>query len=223
MKRRILAFVCPMLFSATSLGQACLLPGATQIPSLTVWGVGPAVFAAATGNPLVATAIFTARDAWDVTDAVNRFGAHGATSASDCPMGLGLQVGAYSFSGTPCGTATAYGFNTFPSVLAFVDYFPSVCVGCGTQSMSVNLDWVWSVNGSPLPGEYELADIMTHEFGHMLGLAHMAAGVCGGTSTNSCAATPGRETMQPQFWDGPGETCNSTLETNDINSANAFY
>lgn len=201
---------------------ACFLPGAAQISAGTKWASGPNVYAAAVANPSVGTEILAAQDAWDVTDAANRLaGWNGVVTASDCPAGQPSQVGAFDFNTVSCATVSAYFPNGVSTVLAFVDYFPSVCATCGTKSLSVNLAFAWAV-GTPLAGQYHLRSVLAHEFGHVLGLAHMSGGACVNSSP-SCAASPGRETMGGTFYPGSVETCEANVAPNDVSSANALY
>lgn len=149
-------------------------------------------------------------------------GWNGVVTASDCPAGQPSQIGAFDFATVPCATVSAYFPGGAPTVLAFVDYFPSVCAQCGTKSISVNLAFAWAVGGAPLAGQYHLRSVLAHKFGHVLGLAHMSGGACVASSP-SCAASPGRETMGGTFYPGPAETCEADVAPNDVSSANALY
>ena len=220
---RLLAAAFATIIPSTVLAQACFLSGAAQIAPGAKWASGPNVYAATLANPSVGTDIVAAQDAWDVTDAVNRLaGWNGVVTASDCPAGQPSQVGAFDFATVPCATVSAYFPGGASTVLAFVDYYPSVCAQCGTKSISVNLAFAWAVGGAPLAGQYHLRSVLAHEFGHVLGLAHMSGGACVASSP-SCAASPGRETMGGTFYPGPAETCEADVAPNDVSSANALY
>jgi hypothetical protein len=220
MTKRLVSFFAVLLFSTVGIAQHCTLSGATQMAPNTPFAVGPTVYAGVVAIPEVGTAIVAARDAWDVTDAVNRVGDwSGVTSGSDCPAGQPYQIGAFGFGGSTCATLSAYGIGG--NVLAFVDYFSSLCPQCGTKSLTVNLDFPWSLN--PLPGEYDFQSVVAHEYGHVLGLAHMENGACTFTTQfgPSCADSPNRETMGRNTY--PAEVCMRDLSANDIASANWFY
>lgn len=89
-----------------------------------------------------------------------------------------------------------------------------------TRAISINLDVAWSDN--PGPTQQDLQGLMTHEFGHVLGLGHVELDFCGETGLRvTCSAMPNRETMQ--HFIHPGETCNRTLESNDVYNANYLY
>lgn len=218
----ILSLILPALVFA----QACVLSGFAQIPPNSPFAVGPNVYAAAVAIPQVATAVLAARDAWDTTDAAHRIGDwSGVVTGSDCPWGQPSQIGGFNFTSTSCVTNQAYGFEGSTTILAYVDYFPSQCLGCGTKSITVNTYHVFSVGpGPPLTGQYDLQSVMTHEFGHVLGLAHMHAGSCGATSNPSCGASGSMEAMSPLFYNtGPSETCQRTPTASDVGSANGAY
>lgn len=218
-----------ILFSAMSLvttlgtAEVCLFPGATAIPANSTFAVGPNVFNFASANPLILPAIYGGRDAWDVSDAINRIGNwNGIVTNSDCPMGQPSLIGAFSFDGSTCATNIAYGYNTSNSVLAYVDYFTDSCVGCGTKSLIINTDYSFSLDSTPSPQEIDLQGTLAHEFGHVLGLSHQYDGECSEeTELPTCAANNNRETMGASI--KFGETCLRDIESNDSESANALY
>lgn len=220
---RLLPAVLSIAVSSTAIAQSCLMGGAAPLWFGTQWAAGPNVYNAYVANPAVGTDIVAAQDAWDATNAADRLaGWTGGITASDCPVGQPRQVGAFSFSSTVCAAVTGALFD-FRSALAFVDYYQAQCAQCGAGSISVNLDYAWAVGADPLPGQYHLRSVLAHEFGHMLGLAHMNAGACGQIAAPSCAISPGRETMGMHIWPGPGETCEADVAPNDANSAATLY
>lgn len=209
------------LIFGTSIAGACVMSGATKLPANTTVALSPAVYNAAVANPAIGTAILAARDAWDATNATNRIGDwSGVVTGSDCPAGQPFQVGAIAFANSTCQTITAYYGGNSSTILAFVDYYSGICTQCGTKSVTLNLNFAWSLN--PASGEYDIQSVLAHEFGHVLGLAHEDGGTCSNTSASpACAGSPNRETMGGQAY--PGETCMRDLSTNDIASANGYY
>jgi len=219
------------------------------VAAQTVWGV-PIVLPP--GSPTLPSgsyvAINSAFNAWN-TNLVNTRGRltgwNTVTSASDCPHGRPLQIGMLNFAalseGGTCLTVLANGLNTVPAdpiylPLAFVDYDSSKCVGCGTKSMVINLAVAWSTNGTPLAGQRDLESVVSHEFGHMLGMGHnrtLAGGACGdyGVAPDlitiipspTCAVRPDRSTMENINYTGPTETCGRILGVYDVMRANQIY
>lgn len=193
-----------------------------QVASNTSYPFGPLMAYYYYNIPQVQNAVESARAAWDSTDAAGRLvGPMGWVSGSDCPTGQPFQIGIYSFSSSTCPALTKY--NVAYNTLAFVYYYvdpenpPSPV---STRAISINLDVAWSDN--PGPTQQDLQGLMTHEFGHVLGLGHVELDFCGETGLHvTCSAMPNRETMQ--HFIHPGETCNRTLEPNDVYNANYLY
>lgn len=85
--------------------------------------------------------------------------------------------------------------------------------------MSINLAKMFSFN--PEPGQYDVQTVLTHEFGHMLGLWHMTGSSCG-NFVQTCAGDPNLNTMSFQIQDGT--MCQRDLAFYyDIVNANAAY
>lgn len=242
MIRRIVTFCTTLLFSmvAAATNGTCPLTyfysaGYGQVPMNTLIHAGPTMYTALTTVPGVLDAVVAARDEWNKTNAAGRFGGYGGMTASDCPAGVSFQngefqLGAYPFSGSTCQTLLVQGFTTPGLVLAFTDWYKDKCADCGTRSISINLNVAWSAD--PQPNQSDLRSVLTHELGHVLGLAHMSAGVCDEQSYGSCTLEhtgPGFppnasnfiETMQ--IMSLPGETCLRDLTQHDIDSANSQY
>ena len=92
-------------------------------------------------------------------------------------MNQPTQIGDFPFARTPCATNVAYGFNKGLNPLggernpvAYVDYFVSECTSCGTKPLILNLNYAFSVDGTPKDGEYDLQGLLSDEFGHVFGL-----------------------------------------------------
>jgi hypothetical protein len=221
MKRTlILSLAIAICLGSAALASAqvpCLLNFFSQLPPHTPMAVGPNVYQAALTVPGVTEAILGARDAWNVTEAAGRLdGWTGVVSGSDCPLGQPMQIGAFDFNAVGCPTVNAYGAQ---GALAFVDYFPSQCAGCGTKSISVNTANALALN--PLPGQYDIQSILAHEFGHVLGLAHMTGQFCSSAAPARCVQDPNRNTMGSVIWDG--EACERDLAYYDSLNANVAY
>ncbi len=219
MIKRLVVFSALFLFSSTGMAAVCILSGAAQIPANSTFAIGPNVSAAVTAEPNIMTAIVNSYDAWDGTDAVNRIGSWNNTvTTNDCPAGQPSQVGAFDFSTVTCATNTAYGIDA-TKIVAYVDAFAAQCAQCGTMSISVNLNFAWSL--APLAGEYDLQSVLAHEFGHVLGFAHQYDDECTEDPSQACATDSDSETMGATFFFA--ETCKRTIETSDEDSANWLY
>ena len=150
-----------------------------------------------------------------------------AATNSDCPLGQpGPQIGAYNFydnnPATWCNTVRAYGYhNPALNSLAFTDYRPGQCPGCGTKSISINTAVAWSTN--PGPGQYDIQSVVAHEFGHVLGFSHIKGEFCDENPGFSCFFAPNRNTMQSNTPAGAGETCGRDPNFYDITNANNTY
>ena len=218
----LLGAIALSLVTATGAAATCTLTGFNYLPSNTPIYLGPLMYYYANNFADVGNALVGGRDAWSITDANGRIGGYGGQTNSDCPLGQpGPQIGAYNFYTQYCGTAAAYGYdNPGANALAFTDYYPWQCVGCGTKSISVNTAVAWAT--TPAAGQYDIQSVMAHEFGHMLGFSHIWSIYCidGGYS---CAVDPGRNTMQSYTAPGVGETCGRSLTGNDITNANNLY
>mgnify|MGYP001283421179 CR=1 FL=1 len=182
---------------------------------------------------------------------------------SDCPTrsnntadpmyhhGNVFQIGVYSFSDSSnCQTAVFHSAN-LPENLharAFVDYYysentsdPSACTfpKCGTKSISLNLSnlWSWDWRDPPIVGSYDIESIMTHEFGHVLGLEHMDYGLCRTTTgqetpgynatSELCSNNNNKETMANFGWPVQSilhlERCQKSPSSLDLRSIQYLY
>lgn len=209
---------------ATGAAAQCALPGFNYLAPNTPIYLGPLMYYYAYNFPDVGNALVGGSQAWNGTDAADRIGGYGGQTNSDCPLGQAApQIGAYNFYAQPyCGTAAAYGFTDPNSgALAFNDYFPWQCAGCGTKSISINTAVAWAV--TPGPGQYDIQSVVAHEFGHMLGFSHVWSIYCSEDSGYSCAQDPGRNTMQRYTAPGVGEMCGRDITGNDAANANYLY
>lgn len=231
MKRiaRLLLVSTLYLAAATDAAAQCQLSGFSQLPPNTPVWLGPLMYYFAVNYAEVAVALIGGRDAWNVTDAAGRIGGFANVTGSDCPMGQPpVQIGAHHFEFDGCATTIAYGFNYHPAnidqmTLAYVDYFPGQCAGCGTKSISLNTAAPWATE--PQVGQFDIQSVVAHEFGHVLGLGHMRGTFtfCSENLGPSCAVDPNRNTMQKNTPHGVGETCGRTLTGYDKLSADFSY
>jgi hypothetical protein len=201
--------VCIGLMLSSTLAVACPSPVGRLWSTIAV-SLSPTAYNLVTSNPDAITAIYNARNAWNVTNAAGYIGGwSGRVTGSDCPTGE-MQLGAIAFN---AGPNTCKDFPPSGSAVAFMDY--------DTRSITINLNYAFSLN--PNPGQYDLQSTLAHEFGHVLGLHHQDGGVCGTTTASSpmCSTAPNRETMGALIPEG--QTCLRDLSTNDINSANGLY
>ena len=197
-------------------GQGCKFPHFSQLPPYTALSLGPTLKSILDAYPQLWTVLGAARDAWDGTHARDRIGDwNGVVSASDCPVlngqGLPIQLGAMDFSQGGCA---AIGSG---QAAAVTDYEP-FCSGCGTKSIVINTNVMWSFN--PGPNEWDVQSAMAHEFGHMLGFTHQAYNECRENIYLGCADPNVKNTMNFYF---TGETCERDLSHWDIDNANLVY
>ncbi len=176
---------------STILAQACLLNGAQLLPANSQFALSQSVYDEIVIDPSIGTAILAARDAWDNTDAIDRIGAwNGITNPSNCPTGQSMQIGAEDFNNlNNCAAINSNNVNA----LAFVDYG-------NTNSITLNLHYPWSL--SPLSGEHDIQSVLTHEFGHVLGLAHEQTGTCNESTMNyylTCQSTSNAKFLLAQI------------------------
>ena len=155
----------------TASAQGCKFSNFTPLQHNTPLSIGPILLGILSNYPQLWTVLGAARDAWDGTNAGNHIGdPSGYPSASDCPVGLPLQIGAMDFSqGGWCGAIGSGG------AAAVTDYLPT-CPGCGTKSIIINTNVAWSFN--PGPNDWDVQSVMAHEFGHMLGFTHQFYAQC---------------------------------------------
>jgi hypothetical protein len=206
-KSLITCFAC-IAASSQALSQPSCLDSLWPLPQYSFYHMGPNAAAAAAGNSNVVASLNSASDTWDNSNADDRFVfLYNTVNTSDCPDNQYRQIGAFNFQTTTCASEDNRGIET----LAYMH---------SNRSVSVNLYYVWHAGSTPAAGEHHLASVLAHEFGHALGLGHMAGGSCQAYA-QSCSITPGAETMTPNL--GPGETCKATVEANDISSANSLY
>lgn len=213
MKKYFINGLMVLLVGITSSSNAavCLISGGTQLPSGTLFALGPNLAGYVASIPEVGTALINAIAPWNATDAVGRIaGGNGVVTSSDCPNTAYHMIGAYSFSSTsvPCYNQALVGSNGYA--------YNSI------GSMAINTDMAWSVNGAPAPGQFDLQSTVTHEFGHILGLHHQQLGVCGTPATGISCITYG-DTKETMSYGPSGELCRRTLAPNDLQSINFFY
>lgn len=141
------------------------------------------------------------------------------------------MIGALNFETDPCPTLSAYATGNLQFskyVIAFTDYYgyPTAwwCPPymCGTKSILINTRVSWSM--SPGPGQYDLASMLAHEFGHVLGFAHVIGNYCQETTGSPCVVDIERNTMELNN-PSPGylETCGRTPSYDDKANANMLY
>ncbi|MGZ3606879.1 MAG: matrixin family metalloprotease [Syntrophales bacterium] len=151
-------------------------------------------------------------------DSVNRiYGGNGIVRSSDCPEANNYNIGAWYFMNGYMGPAECLSEpSAGPGRVVLAYTLPGT-----TRSMGINLNFSWSTDGSPASNEFDMQSVVSHEFGHILGLAHQTNGVCAASPDISCATYgDGKETMSY----GPtGELCQRTLAPHDIETVNALY
>jgi len=190
------------------------MSGATQLPTGSLFALGPTLAGLIRDYPGIDTALMNAAATWNATDAVGRIaGGSGVVSTTDCPSNTSwgsYLIGAYRFSEAFCMSNPVIGAT---SLVAYTH--PE------SHSIAFNYDRAWSVTGTPLSGQFDFQHVATHEFGHLLGVGHQTNGVCGEIGDKTCADNGSIETMN--WMTNTGETCYRTLEANDKQSVNWFY
>lgn len=196
--------VCLGYVAGASAQIPCLLGGFSQLAPTGV-ALGNTVYQAAITYPDVANAIVGAADVWNGTDAKDRIFWNGAVHLNDCPTGQSIHIGAFDFMNTNCPATNGSG------AVALTHY-------SSQKSISLNLHFWFSTN--PQPGQYDIQSVLAHEFGHMLGLAHMTDHQCT-LNSKTCGFDPDVNTMTSFVQDG--QTCHRDLEQDDIDNANSVY
>jgi len=222
--RVLLVVIALSLGVATGAAAQCALTGFNYLPLNTPIYLGPLMYYYAVTYPDVGNALVGGTGVWSGTDAAGRIGGFGGQTGSDCPLGQAApQIGAYNFYSQYCATASAYPDVTNPNahVLAFTDYYPWQCAGCGTKSISINTAVAWATN--PGTGQYDIQSVVAHESGHMLGFSHVWSNQCSEFLGYSCAVDSGQNTMQAGTAPGVGEICKRDLSYYDITNANYLY
>lgn len=208
MTKSFLSFLITLLFSTTGIAEICI--NSSALPFNSTFASGPAMMAIVKENSAIGAVIYRARDQWNVTDAAGHIGNwNGNITTSDCPANQPRQIGAYEFANTAVCSIP------LPTDIEISAY----SITGGTRSIAINLNRVWSLN--PLPGQYDIESVLSHEFGHMLGMAHQRLGICDNDLSPPCATYPNIETMGSVTH--PGETCQRNLEAGDSESANFLY
>ncbi len=215
---------------------ACHLRAATPIPLNTTYNVGPNLAGAITNIPGLGQALLDGINVWNVSGYYTngRLIAPGTISASDCPDGLSLQVGVYSFEASTCqaaiktGVTGSYDLDDLFIPLGFVDYYHNPncqnCTTLGTKSISLNLNVLWSLGAEP--GKRDVQSVMAHEAGHALGIAHGENNVCPDYApsyfsyTPSCAALAAYPPSSPDF---PGYPPPPGVDPNRPTMGNFIY
>jgi predicted RNA-binding Zn-ribbon protein involved in translation (DUF1610 family) len=222
----------------------CSLPEFNLIPKDTGISLSPTMYSLLTStdpsiNPALVNAVVGARNAWKMTNAAGRLGDWtGAVPDShdpECPAGQPpFRLSAFDFTdtSTTCETIQTYARTHLidpATTVAFVDYFSNdaflnTCPACGTKSITFNTHFMFSIGPNPMPGYYDVWSVLAHEFGHMLGFAHMVGTTCSdplGIPAPHCSQDQDRTTMgSPVF---TGETCERDLNDSDKSNANALY
>jgi hypothetical protein len=222
----------------------CSLPEFSLLPVNTGISLSPVMYGLLTStnpsiNPALINAVVGARDAWKMTNAGGRLGDWtGAVPdplAPECPAGQPpFRLSAFDFTdtSTTCATVEKYAATNLiakATTVAFVDYFSSeaffnTCPSCGTKSITFNTHFMFSLDLNPMPSHHDVWSVLAHEFGHMLGFAHMVGDTCSDPlllEAPHCSQEADRNTMGAPVW--PGETCERDLNGSDKGNANALY
>jgi reprolysin-like metallo-peptidase family M12B len=192
----------------------CHFNNFTELQHGTALYIGQNLLNILNAYPQLWTVLGAARDAWLGTNAGNRIGDwNGVQNTPDCPVGLPTRLGAMDFSQGGCDAIGSGG------AIAVTDYevFPYCPSGCGTKSIIINTNVMWSFN--PGPNEFDVQSAMAHEFGHMLGFRHQYHDQCREDLYAGCA-DPDKNTMNFLF---PGETCLRDRSMWDTINANVVY
>ena len=215
-------------------------PRISLLPMNTTWAYSPTVVTAVLTDPAIGNAIVGGAAAWNFTDANGRLaGWNGNVGLNDCPSrldpaGKRFQITALPFdiAHLSCPVAAKYQTNDNGPGGAYVKrgladmYLGSDCPTCGSESVIVNLNLPYSVDGTPAANEYDLQSLIAHELGHVLGFGHYDYGSpCNipiyWYHSMTCATSPRINIMSN--WIFSGETCQRHLTSDDLSNANSIY
>ncbi len=225
-------------------GQAPALPSGTPLNFYVGASFGSIYYSPLSGVPATTAAAVAT---WNATNVNGRLGATVLGTVPDCPptsaanpflYGV-FRIGAFPFYQSTCyaltrqpGSASITGPGGNPALgqqvttaLAFVDYLPPATgqpTAGYSRSILLNANLLWSNTGEP--GKNDLQAVLTHEYGHVLGIGHQDGGDCINVSpsvNNTCTVFPNKSTMSNYIH--LGDSCQRSLNTFDVLQINSLY